>query len=295
MHKLTLGTAQLGMDYGINNKTGKPLISESLEMLDYAYNQGVKSFDTALAYGNSESVLGTWLKNKHSNDIVLTSKIPSLHKQNISHSQLEKEIRNCLEVSLTNLNRNELNHYLIHDFNDIRYYGKKVFRTLEKLRDEKLIDSYGCSIYDFGELEYISDYNIGSIQIPGSIFNQKILESRILEQTRKNGTIVFVRSAFVQGLIFMKDDEVPEKLSEIRIYLQKLRQMVQERGITIAEAALNYVRNHPNTDSVIFGVESINQMKELLTINKSNELKSLDINKEFSEIPLELIDPRYWR
>lgn len=295
MHKLTLGTAQLGMDYGINNKTGKPLISESLSILEYAYNQDIRSFDTALAYGNSESVIGTWLNEKHSNNIVLTSKIPSLYKQNIHYSQLEKEIRNCLEDSLNNLSVKKLNHYLIHDFNDVRYYGEKIFTVLDKLKAEDLIGSYGCSIYDLDELEYISDYNIGSIQIPGSIFNQKILESRVLEQIKKSGTTVFVRSAFVQGLIFMKDDEVPEKLSEIRIYLQKLRQMVQERGITIAEAALNYVRNHPNTDSVVFGVESINQMKEILNINKSNELNSLDINKEFSEIPLELIDPRYWR
>lgn len=295
MHKLTLGTAQLGMNYGINNKIGKPLVEECLSILNYAYNHNIRSFDTASVYGNSESILGTWLKDKHLDDIILTSKISSLATRMIHHSNLEKELRICLETSLKNLNINRLNQYLIHDFNDVRVYNEKIFIFLDKFKNEGLIESYGCSIYDIDELEHIMKYDVGSIQIPGSIFNQVILESSLLKKIKSNGTMVFVRSVFVQGLIFMNDDEIPENLRGIEIYLNKLRNMVKDREITIAEAALNYVRNHPNTDSVVFGVESINQIKELLSIKNNNELNSLDINRIFSEIPLELFDPRYWR
>lgn len=295
MHKLTLGTAQLGMDYGISNKTGKMPISESLSILNYAYNQDIRSFDTALAYGNSESVIGTWIRNTTLSDIVITSKIPSLKKRDIQYSQLEKEIRSCLERSLNNLNVNKLNHYLIHDFNDVRYYDEKIFSVLDMLKDEGLIGSYGCSIYDLEELEYLDDRNIGIVQIPGSVFNQRILCSSELSKLRNKGTTVHVRTAFIQGLVFMEDKEIPEMLSGIRVHLQKLRKMIQDSGITISEAALNYVRNHPNTDSIVFGVQSIDQIKELLAIDENNQLNAHEINKAFSDIPLKLIDPRHWR
>src|SRR5699024_6956422 len=130
----------------------------------------------------------------------------------------------------------KVDYYLIHDFQDIKYHGEYIFNILKKLKNEELIGSYGCSIYDLEELKYISKYKIGALQIPGSIFNQKILESSTLRKIKGNGTKVFVRSAFVQGLIFMKDEEVPESLNGIKAYLQKLRQMVCENNITIAEA-----------------------------------------------------------
>jgi aryl-alcohol dehydrogenase-like predicted oxidoreductase len=294
MNKLTLGTAQLGMDYGISNKTGKPLMLESLLILESAYTHEVKSFDTAYVYGNSEEVLGTWLKNKDYKDIILTSKMPSLNKQNIQKSKLEEKIRDSINHSLRNMNVNRIDHYLIHDYGDVRYYGNEIFEVLKKIKNENIIGSYGCSIYDLDELEYASEYDIGSIQIPGNILNQRILESKLLGDLKKAGTSIFVRSAFVQGLLFMKDDEIPEMLSDVKVYIQKLRHMASEKNITVAEAALNYVRNHPNTDSVVFGVEAIKQLTEIISINKKSELKTEDIRSEFSEISSKLVDPRYW-
>ncbi len=294
MNKLTLGTAQLGMKYGINNKIGKPLISESLSILEYAYNKNINSFDTASVYGNSESVLGYWLKEKKHDNIFLTSKLPSLMKNNVSELQLENEIRFLLEKTLINLSIKKIDNYLVHDFKDIKYYGDKIFNILEKLKAENLLDRYGCSIYDIDELEYLQKYDIDSIQIPGSIFNQNILESEELSILKSKGTKIFVRSAFVQGLIFMQDKDLSFKTREISKYLVKLRKMAKENELTIPEIALNYVRNHRNVDSVVFGVETINQIEELLMIDESKELNRLNINSEFSQIPLELVDPRYW-
>jgi aryl-alcohol dehydrogenase-like predicted oxidoreductase len=70
--------------------------------------------------------------------------------------------------------------------------------------------------------------------------------------------------------------------------------MVKESEFTIADVALNYVRNHPNTDSVVFGVESLNQLTEIISINKHNEINPEVIKEEFSGISSRLIDPRYW-
>ena len=59
---LSLGTVQLGLDYGISNASGKPDLSTAFAILDKALERGINSLDTARGYGNSESVIGEWLK-----------------------------------------------------------------------------------------------------------------------------------------------------------------------------------------------------------------------------------------
>ncbi|MDB4129586.1 aldo/keto reductase, partial [Flavobacteriaceae bacterium] len=69
--KLMLGTVQFGIDYGINNKDGVPSIKEVFEILDFAYNNGVRFLDTAEAYGDSQSVIGKFhLQNNNKFKIV---------------------------------------------------------------------------------------------------------------------------------------------------------------------------------------------------------------------------------
>ena len=52
--KLILGTVQLGIDYGINKK--KPILKQSLEILNYCLKNKIITFDTAQNYGNSENI-----------------------------------------------------------------------------------------------------------------------------------------------------------------------------------------------------------------------------------------------
>jgi len=58
--KYTLGTVQLGMEYGIANKSGKPDMEKSFGIIQAAVDGGINSIDTALLYGDSEVVLGNF-------------------------------------------------------------------------------------------------------------------------------------------------------------------------------------------------------------------------------------------
>ena len=59
---MTLGTVQLGMNYGIANQGGKPDEQKSFSILRSALEGGVTALDTARAYGDSEEVIGRFLK-----------------------------------------------------------------------------------------------------------------------------------------------------------------------------------------------------------------------------------------
>ena len=96
---MVLGTAQFGMDYGIANTIGKPSNEDVFQILDLAWESGVRKFDTAPSY-NSESLLGEFILNKGIQDkIKVLTKIPSLN----GLSDYETIIIKSTELSLKNL------------------------------------------------------------------------------------------------------------------------------------------------------------------------------------------------
>ena len=62
--KFTLGTVQLGTNYGMANTTGMPDEKAAFGILDAAREAGVVSLDTASHYGTSEQVVGDWLRDR---------------------------------------------------------------------------------------------------------------------------------------------------------------------------------------------------------------------------------------
>ena len=63
LSKLILGTVQLGLNYGVNNSSGKPSKEKAFDILNSAYDGGIRTLDTAEAYGNSQEVIGSFMKD----------------------------------------------------------------------------------------------------------------------------------------------------------------------------------------------------------------------------------------
>src|SRR5690606_37631598 len=76
--KLVLGTAQLGLDYGIANKYGKPDQTTAEKIVKTAIVNGAKFIDTARAYGDSENVLGAILSTGWSGRSNIITKLSPL-------------------------------------------------------------------------------------------------------------------------------------------------------------------------------------------------------------------------
>ena len=52
--KITLGTVQFGINYGISNQHGVPSDTELQTIFKVAKSSGIQQLDTAKAYGNAE-------------------------------------------------------------------------------------------------------------------------------------------------------------------------------------------------------------------------------------------------
>ena len=291
--RLTLGTAQLGLDYGINNKIGKPQKKKALDILEFAFTNNIRSFDTASVYGDSETILGDFLRNKEHSSRYITSKLGPLAKNEIHHSNLEQEIFQRIQTSLTNLKIECIDNYLIHDFQDIALYDELI-PILIKAKSSGLIKSIGVSVYTPQEAEKIIEITeVDTIQIPLSILDQRFLKNSLLKRLKERGFTIFSRSVFLQGLVFMDVNNLPPNLTSANKYLTKLNQLAQENSTNLSKLALGFVNSIEEIDSIIIGVDSVLQLKQNI-----EDFKSLDIfpfdTSIFANIDENIIDPRKW-
>ncbi|MCX7254005.1 MAG: aldo/keto reductase [Burkholderiales bacterium] len=94
--KLALGTAQFGTNYGIYNLSGRMSLLEAEEIIRVGREHGIDTLDTAIAYGDSEALLGQ-LDIGHWKII---TKLPSVPD---NCTDIEQWVRNQIRQSMTRL------------------------------------------------------------------------------------------------------------------------------------------------------------------------------------------------
>lgn len=296
MAELCLGTAQLGMQYGINNKVGKPSKEAVFSILDIAIMSGIRLIDTASVYGESEEIIGEYLCKRETGKAV---EIISKQCESIDamlKGDVEKIIRKELSGSLSRLKREFVDGYLLHAYREID--NIETLEVLLRLKNEGLIKKIGVSVYEVDEAEKaIEEGYIDYLQMPCSIFDQRGLKSGIFQKAKERGITVFTRSAFLQGLLMMKQDEVPVYLKEIVPYLNKFEELLAKYGLDRKHAIIKYILSRPFIDYMVFGVETKEQLEEILREKDAEDLPEayvVEIEQEFDNIPQDLILPIHW-
>ena len=126
MNKLTLGTVQFGIDYGINNSSGKVSKDEVFKILKYAEDNGIDLLDTSYAYGESETVLGEYIK-KSPPFFKVISKLPRNDRKNKINIFFE---------SIKKLHINKFYGYLLHHF-DFFLRNPEIWEFFKYLKKKK--------------------------------------------------------------------------------------------------------------------------------------------------------------
>jgi aryl-alcohol dehydrogenase-like predicted oxidoreductase len=262
-NKLVLGTAQFGMDYGINNKRGKIPRMEVFDVLNSALYFGIDTLDTASAYGESEDVIGDFIKET-GKGFKIISKSPNCDVH---------ELKNSLNSTLAKLGVKSLDGYMIHSFS---HYIKnpEIWNILEGLKSTGDIEKIGFSLYYPEELDYIkkNKLKIDIIQVPYSIFDQRFSQS--FREVKKDGVEIYVRS------VFKKPPELESSFVKIKDKLITLHQLSERTNIPVAALCLNFAFLTEYIDKIVVGIDSINNLNEIVRSLKYLE----DVEKIFSEL-----------
>ena len=114
---LSLGTVQLGMNYGINNATGKPDAETSNAILNLAAENGINVLDTAGAYGDSELVIGKWLQTvKPEHRPFIVTKVTGFTPG--SYPAVKEFLQKKVALSKERLGMEQLDMLMIHNFDE---------------------------------------------------------------------------------------------------------------------------------------------------------------------------------
>jgi aryl-alcohol dehydrogenase-like predicted oxidoreductase len=294
--RLVLGTVQLGLNYGINNKHGKPSFEDALKILDKAYEIGIRIFDTAYAYGDAEAIIGGWLsKNKLHNEVRVISKLkPNIFDEIPCSKEVFKE---QVSKSLERLKIDTLDGYLFHT--PAYVYNDDAIEALLDCKSEGLIKNCGVSIYDEKDALYAAGHRmIDYIQVPYNVLDQRLDQTDFFNIKNNNNKVVFARSPFIQGLVFMDVDFVPDHLSKAKDYINSLDKIIAQYNVSRLMASMLFPLYNSMNDYIVFGVDTVEQLVDDCKIVGEN-MKIDDcirsLKKEFGVTEKSIVIPSLWK
>ena len=297
--ELCLGTVQFGMDYGIRGQK-QPSVEQAVQMLDYATQKGINNIDTANAYGTAEDVVGEFLKKKTipREDLFIISKFRPNLLDEADEDQYYDIMKANLENTLSRLHIDYLDSYLLHS---ARYvWNDAIIDTLNRMKKEGYVKHVGVSVYETDEAKKcIERPTVDFMQLPYSIFDQRMKADGVFELAHKAEypTQIHSRSAFIQGLILMKEDEVPDFLGKAKPIVRKIDEFCQQYEVSRIELAMSYVKREDSISHLVFGVDNLEQLKENIALFENSLPNDIidEISKEFVDIDTDIVMPSLWK
>lgn len=234
MSRIAVGTVQFGIDYGVSNQHGKVSPEEVQGILEFCAKNKIETLDTAQSYGESEKVLGRYDLSKFK----VITKLPE---------------NGHLEESLEKLNLDRVHAVLFHregEVNDDSYL------KLENYKKQQMTDKIGVSVYSPARLhEIINRYDIDIVQVPLNLLDRRF--EPILPELKAKGIEIHSRSAFLQGLLLMEDEDVPRFFEEIKPILSKIKQPKLHQ-------AIGFVKSVSYVDKIVVGCTSVCELREIV-------------------------------
>lgn len=252
--KLVLGTAQFGMDYGVTNPTGKVSLQELEKILLLAEQNGIRTLDTAIAYGDAQQRLGRVLNGQQSFSVL--TKLPS--------GITAQDVIPRLEQSLQQLCITRISGLSVHNCADLcqtlveQLYALRALGTVEKL---------GVSVYHPRELQHIlTRYSLDFFQVPMNILDQRFATCTKLENFK--GHQLHIRSLLLQGVLVTPLEKLPAYFQQYADYLWPVWKVANSLKVSPLTIAMSIVFQVSGIDKVVIGCCSHDQLQEILTAYK---------------------------
>lgn len=284
--KVALGTVQFGLEYGVANQAGRVQLEDAKNILQQATAQGIDTLDTAIAYGDSEGILGQAGVDGWN----VVTKLPALPE---GCADVASWVVAQIEGSLSRLGVSQLHGVLLHRPDQLLgENGKPLFKALQHLKAQGITRKIGVSVYGPEELDRLrGEMQFDLVQAPLNILDRRLVESGWAKKLKAQGTELHVRSAFLQGLLLMQAEQRPEKFARWSSIWSEWARWLDETGLTPLQACLGYALGVEDVDKVVVGVDSVKQLQEILVASHS-ALPSLPNWPQ--PIDTDLINPGHW-
>lgn len=290
---LCLGTAQFGLPYGITNAIGRVHEAEVVKILAQLEGMGFCWIDTAQAYGNAEEVVGRNLPIGH--QLRLITKLPS-NPQATFTAQDALGWENIFRLSCERLGVDSVDSLLLHAPADLSKPGSAYLEDwLLGLRQRGLVRRLGVSIYGADDLEGVSSDLLDLVQLPLSLFDQRLLQNGTVARLHSQGSSLHVRSIYLQGLLLTPSQQWPDWMSdEARAHQQALEDFALQRDCSLIDLALGFAQAQTEIEAVVIGFCSVQELAQCraawLTASPWHDLEW----QSWGLPDCSILDPRRW-
>jgi 1-deoxyxylulose-5-phosphate synthase len=279
--RLCLGTMTFGEQLDQN---------ASHRLLDLAFDRGIFTFDTANAYsgGESERILGNWLKH-HRNDVVVSTKVRYQMGDDLMSVGLSRRtIKSEVERSLSRLQTDFIDILYLHQPDDATDIGETL-RAVEDLIREGKVHVLGVS--NFAAWQIMEAYRVADqlgVTPPTIIQPMYNLLARGIEQELLPCCVsldlsVYVYNPLAAGILTGKHDMKRGVTSGGRFdvfpyyqdrywndgnfqALMELKEIAASNGQSLIGLALNWLLYRPGVSGMILGASSEDQLRENLDV-----------------------------
>ncbi|WP_448213106.1 aldo/keto reductase [Colwellia sp. MEBiC06753] len=282
--KLALGSVQFGLNYGISNSAGKVPLPEVCEILSVAEHANIRFIDTASSYGNSEKVVGNIQNPERFN-----------YLGKISPECKPVGYMDEVNQSLSNLNIAQFYSVSTHHGNTLLGDdGEQHFQALQTIKNKGLCQKIGTSVYSPSEaVALLEKYPLDIVQLPASIFDQRIFDKNFLAFAESKKCKIHIRSIFLQGAVFLDSLALPQKLQGLTPKLSLLNEYCIKFHTNKLAIAMSPFVNHPLIDAIIIGCTNHNELKENISAYHQAQLLDID-TKAFAIEDDVIINPSKW-
>jgi aryl-alcohol dehydrogenase-like predicted oxidoreductase len=272
IHKICLGTVQLGLNYGINNSFGQPNAEQAQEILNCALELDILDLDTATAYGSSLERIALSSSNKF-----------------LIHSKWSKDPEAELSFTLNKLKSSRIESWLAHNVDEvINNRGK--WEAMKSQKDKGLVNDIGFSLYSPEKLAQLLDMNIKPtiVQVPYNIFDTSF--KSYFPVLKEIGCKIHTRSAYLQGLFFKNPQTLGSYFDSVRDWLEVFHKKIPS-DTDKAAYLLGFVLLDKSIDKVVVGVDLPQHLRQLEEAIKKPFIPMME---QLEIVDRKIINPGLW-
>ena len=302
--RLIVGTALWGMNYGVAHRTHLDR-AQKIAFLRRARAAALVRFDTARAYGESEKVLGDFIRTEGVHDCAVVTKLAPLAELDADTigSRVEEAVCASVAQSLSALGLPRLDTLLLHRAEHLDAWRGRVWKTLLDLRADGRIGLLGVSVQTPAEaIRALEDNDVGYVQMPFSLLDHRWSEAiAAIERKRVHRAIqVAVRSIYLQGLLLSDDHAVWRRAcvrdpSEAIDWLRKMVRDFDRNGVD--DLCMAYVATQDWIDGIVVGMDNEVQLTRNLDLMTRPALSEANVARLHAERPYlsaDTLDPSKW-
>ncbi|MGI8509603.1 MAG: aldo/keto reductase [Gemmatimonadaceae bacterium] len=281
LDRVVLGTVQLGIPYGRTSQSGLMPETVAFELLDAAWELGLRCFDTAEAYGSSAARLAAWLdRSGHRASACLITKIG-----------VASPVADIAPAAARALTRFEGARELT-----LLSHGPVTGDIWSRLRDAaaEADACAGQSVYEPQEVAAAwACVGTAVVQVPANVF-----DSRAMIPPPGDRGAMHYRSIFLQGILLDRPSVAEERVSGGGRLAEAVQSASAEAGVPAPSLLVAAVlRAAREADKVVIGADSAEEL-QAISLALSASADAVDqFMRRIAEQPTPqpaVLDPRRW-